>query len=161
PQTRLSVGYFRTMHFNQTVVDNEAVTPADYNPYCVTVPTNALLPGGGGNRVCGLADISVAGRARVPRNVTKNAEPNFGKVSEVFNGVDIGINSKFRNGILVQGGVSTGRTVVDSCFVVDSPQAQPLGGANRGGLYQCHVVTPWQGNTQFKVSGAYPLPLGF
>ncbi len=36
----------------------------------------------------------------------------------------------------------------DSCFVVDSPQQ----------LLDCHVVTPFEANTQVKLFGSYPLP---
>ena len=50
---RVSVSYFRTAHFNQTVIDNETVTPASYDPYCVTAPATGSagsptshLPGG-------------------------------------------------------------------------------------------------------------------
>ena len=45
-----SVGYFRTWYGNFRVTDNKAVTPADFTEYCVTAPSNAFLPGGGGNQ---------------------------------------------------------------------------------------------------------------
>jgi hypothetical protein len=64
--------------------------------------------------------------------------------------VDFEVKAKFGQGGLLQGGVSLGRTITDSCFVVDSPQA----------LYQCHVVVPIEGNAQVKFSGSYPLPYG-
>jgi hypothetical protein len=41
--------------------------------------------------------------------------------------------------------------VADNCFVVDSPQQR----------LNCHVVTPFRGQTQLKVHGSYPLPAGF
>ena len=46
------LGYFRTWYGNQSVTKNRAVTAADFDPYCVTASTNALLPGGGGNQIC-------------------------------------------------------------------------------------------------------------
>ena len=48
--------------------------------------------------------------------------------------------------IVVQGGTNTGRTLIDQCFVVDSPQA----------LLNCRNAPPFQ--TQIKVLGVYPLP---
>ena len=53
----LNVGYFRTWYGNFRATDNRAVTPQDFTPYCVTAPLNALLPGGGGNQICGLYDV--------------------------------------------------------------------------------------------------------
>jgi hypothetical protein len=46
----------------------------------------------------------------------------------------------------VQGGATTGRTVTNECFVVNSPQS----------LLHCEVKPPFQ--TQFKASVIYPLP---
>ena len=144
---RVSFTYFRTMHYNQTVRENETVGPADYDPYCVTAP--AGLGSVSGQEVCGFANISFAGRATVPRNVTKNASASFGDHSEVYNGVDVEMNARFDNGALIQGGFNLGETTNDQCFVVDSPQD----------LYQCNVTTPWwDGNGQVKFSGSYPLP---
>ena len=55
-------GYFRyssanTLSSKNRVTDNLAVTPADYDPYCITAPRDPRLPGGGGYQVCGLYDI--------------------------------------------------------------------------------------------------------
>ena len=46
------------------------------------------------------------------------------------------------------GGVDTGRTVIDSCFVIDSPMQ----------LVNCRVVRPFHSQTQLKLYGSYPLP---
>jgi hypothetical protein len=50
--------------------------------------------------------------------------------------------------IQVGGGVDTGRTVIDNCFVVNSPQQ----------LLNCRVVIPFKALTQVKVFGSSPLP---
>ena len=63
----------------------------------MTVPASSLLPGGGGNNVCGLADISFAGRARIPRNVNKLVT-TFGEKTEVYNGFDVDMNLRFGRG---------------------------------------------------------------
>ena len=147
---RLSVTYFRTSHFNQDIAANEALTSADFDPYCVTVPSDSRLPGGGGNELCGFYNISAAGVARPPANKTQLAS-NFGDWTEVYNGVDIETQARFDNGALVQGGFTVGRNVNDSCFVVEDPQD----------LYQCEIVTPWwDGSGQIKFQGSYPLPYG-
>ena len=48
PGTAMNVGYFRTWVGNFQATDNLAVTPADFSPYCITMPVDARLPGGGG-----------------------------------------------------------------------------------------------------------------
>jgi hypothetical protein len=65
---------------------------------------------------------------------------------QTYDGVDFTTNVRFPGGITAQGGISTGRTRTDTCFVVDSPQA----------LLHCDVAPPMQ--TQFKGSLVYPLP---
>jgi hypothetical protein len=68
----------------------------------------------------------------------------------VFNGIDATANFR-RAGFVISGGLSSGGTTTDQCFVVDSPQQ----------LYQCHVSQPWSANTQLKFQGVAPLPRGF
>ena len=63
----------------------------------------------------------------------------------------VSVNARFGSGIRLGGGVDTGRTVTDNCFVVDSPQQ----------LLNCHVVTPFKAQTQVKLNGSYPLPGDF
>jgi hypothetical protein len=60
----------------------------------------------------------------------------------------VSVNARFGRGIQIGGGLDTGRTVIDRCFVVDSPQE----------LLNCHVVTPFKAQTQIKAFAAYPLP---
>ena len=71
PGLGVNVGYFRTWYGNFTVTDNLAVGPADYASYCVTAPVNAKLPGGGGNQICGLYDLSPTLFGQVSNLVTQ------------------------------------------------------------------------------------------
>ena len=148
PNVALNVGYFRTWFGNFEVTDNRSVTPADYDPFCVTLPTDSFLPGSGQEQ-CGLFDLNPAKLGQVDNFVT--LAENFGEYSEVFNGVDAGVTARFNNGALVNGGISVGRTVLDTCAVIDSPQAARPG--------YCRVVAPfWDNGGQVKVAGVYPLP---
>jgi hypothetical protein len=148
PSVALSVGYFRTSFGNFSVTDNLAITPGDHSPYCITAPVDSRLPDGGGNKLCGLYDIKPEKFGLVDNFVT-NAS-NFGEQSEVYNGLEFGVDGHFGGGRVLQGGVSFGRTVTDNCFVVDSPQQE------RPGF--CHVSQPWSSTAQVKAAGAYPLP---
>ena len=114
PNMALNVGYFRTWYGNFQVTDNLAVTPADYDPFCVTAPADSRLPGDvSGQQICGLYDIKPAKFGQVNNLVTQAS--HFGDRTEVYNGIDVGLNTRFGQGGVFQGGVSVGRTVEDSC----------------------------------------------
>ena len=115
PGMALNVAYFRTWYHNFSVTTNRALTAANFDSFCVTVPTDAALGETSGKQICGLYDVKVANFGTVDSLVTQ--ADNFGKQTEVYNGVDIGINSRFGQGGVLQGGVSFGRTVTDNCDV--------------------------------------------
>jgi hypothetical protein len=142
----LNGGYYRNWFGNQSVTDNRLVAREDYSPYCVKAPRDSRLPGGGGYDVCGLFDVSLA-KFGLVNNVVSQAS-TFGKQSQVNQFLTMGLNTRFRSGIRLGGGIDTGRSVTDSCFVVDSPQQ----------LLNCHIVTPFGAQTQLKLNGSYPLP---
>jgi len=54
----MTAGYYRRRFGNFLANDNQFVTPADFSPYCVAAPVDPQLPGGGGNQICGLYDVS-------------------------------------------------------------------------------------------------------
>ncbi|MBM3776619.1 MAG: TonB-dependent receptor [Acidimicrobiia bacterium] len=147
PGVGLAAGYYRTWYGNFTTTDNVLVTAADTSPFCVTAPADARLPGGGGNQVCGLADISPTKFGQISNLVVLASD--FGDRTEVFQGIDVEMNARFGSGGFVGGGISTAVTVTDSCdTIVDTLQTR-----------FCEVTNPWEGQTQFKLNGAYPLPL--
>ena len=141
PNVSLTVGYFRTWYNNLTVADNQATTAADYDPYCVTQPVDSRLPGGGGNEVCEFYDVSFEKFGLVDNLIIRSPDR-----SQVYNGFDVFINARLEGGLLVFGGLNTGRTVVDNCPSPDAPQ--PF----------CQETTSWRGDTSLKLSAVYPLP---
>ena len=74
-------GYYRNWFGSHLVTDNTLVTPADFDPFCITAPTDSRLPGGGGYQVCGLADVAPAQFGRVNSVITQ--ADNFGKLQRV------------------------------------------------------------------------------
>jgi hypothetical protein len=149
PGTGLTVSYFRTSYGNFRVTDNLAVTSADYDPFCVTAPVDARLSGGGGYEICGLYDLKRTAFGAV--NSLVGQASAFGKRTQVYHGFDVNVNARFARGGRLAGGVNTGQTVNDNCFVVDSPQQQSAS-------QFCDNTEPWAGQTQVKLSGSYPLP---
>lgn len=151
----LTAGFYRTSYDHpgtgtgQFVTDNQLVTPADYDPFCVTAPVDQRLPGGGGYQVCGLYDITPAKFGRVQNIVKQPSE--FGKPEQLSKFYSVGLDSRFASGLLLSGGLDTGQITTDNCFVVDSPQQ----------LLNCRVKTPYLTRTQLKMQGSYPLPHDF
>jgi hypothetical protein len=144
PRVSVTGGYYRRWFDNFTVTDNLDVVSADHEEYCVTAPADSRLPGGGGDRICGLYDI-VPQKFGLVNNLITLAE-NFGTQREIYDGFDLGVNTRLVNGLLLAGGINSGRTKTDACFVVDSPQA----------LRFCEVKPPML--AQLKFYGVYPLP---
>lgn len=144
--TALNVGYFKTSWKNFNVTDNLNLSPSDHSQFCVTLPVDPRLPGGGGNQQCGLYDIN-PDKFGNTSNILQTDAKDFGTQTEIYNGIDITMNARIRQGAFVQGGMSTGRTSTDRCFTVDSPQD----------MLFCNVTPPFY-RPQFKFSGSYPLP---
>jgi hypothetical protein len=161
----LNVGYFRTWYGGFLATDNLAVTPADYDQFCIKAPADSRLPGGGGNQKCGLYDHKPTLFGQVDNLVTLTS--HYGKQTEVFNGVDVTVSARFSRGGQFSGGLSTGRTVTDACDFNGLPQVQPLlvqGVAASTTVVTprltefCRVSRPWAAATQVKFLAVYPLP---
>jgi hypothetical protein len=179
PGVSMSGGYYRNWFGSHLVTDNTLVTPADFDPFCITAPRDARLPSGGGYQVCGLYDINPAKLGQVNSVITQ-AE-NYGELTRVNDFFNVGITARLRADLIVGGGVDTGRSVNDACFNVDSPGAVttglpgniapggagvlsapvPFTATTVDGKNICRVVTPFRGQTQVKGFLTYPLPYDF
>ena len=146
PKLALSTSYFRRWFNNFQVTDNQLVTPDDFNHFCIASPLDPRLPGGGGQQQCGLYDINPL-KFGQSRNFVTFAE-QFGNQSEVYDGVDLTVTARPRPGVMLEGGLDSGRVKRDSCFAIDSPQAL------RPGF--CDVHPPFL--TMVKLVGSYVLP---
>ncbi len=148
PRVGVDVGYFRRIYGNFTVTDNTLVSAADYDPYSIVAPGDARLPDGGGYTVNGLFDLNPTRVGQVSNLVT--FADNFGTQIEHWNGIDVTVNARPGGGILLQGGLSTGRTSTDVCDIRDD--VPELGAVNPF----CHVDTKFL--TQVKLLGTYTVP---
>ena len=163
PGVALNVAYYFTSYRNFEVRQNRLVTAADFDPFCITAPSDARLPGGGGNQICGLFDVNPASFGRVETLVT-DAE-QFGDQLERYDGIEVQLHASLPEGGLLMGGVSFGRKRSDNCYQNDRPDltAQaalgPRGNFPRTSAF-CDVTPPWSAGTQIKTSGYYPLPWG-
>jgi hypothetical protein len=160
----LNVGYFRTWYGGYLVTNNEAVPASGYDSYCVTAPTDSRLPGGGGNRICGLYDIKPAFFGRFDNLVTQSSNFADGQ-KQVYNGVDLTLSGRFGQGGQFSGGLSVGRTVTDNCYANENPSLTApvflnVGHYRPGRWYRklgfCKVTPPSSVRRPFLA--VYPLP---
>jgi len=147
PRVSLEVGYNRRWWGNFLVTDNTLVGPADYEKWTIKAPVDARLPGGGGYPI----DVYTLTKAAADRGadnlVTK--ETTFGDARVNFwQGVDVTLNARTRQGLNFQAGTSTGRAITDTCdssLKIDSPDAR-----------NCRSVDPVE--TTLRGSASYTLP---
>jgi hypothetical protein len=115
PRVGLTVGYFRRWFGNFYTANNRNTATSDYTPFSIPIPVDPRLPGGGGGTVAGLYNM-------VPEKVGQEdiysqLSSNFGEMKENWQGIDLSVNARLRNGLTVQGGTSSGRRLQDNCAV--------------------------------------------
>src|SRR5439155_15983949 len=98
------------------VTDNILNGPIDFTPYSVMVPFDPRLPNGGGDTISGLYDLNPNKVGQVQTITTSSA--NYGKQIEHWNGIDVSAQARLTAVILLQGGVSTGKTTTDNCDIL-------------------------------------------
>ena len=147
PRMSVDVSYFRRWYGNFTVTDNEAALPSDFGSFSVVAPTDSRLPGGG-NTVGPFYNVNPNKVGVVDNYVTRAA--NVGKQIDHWNGVDITMNARPRAGMVLSGGMSTGRRITDTCELRQKlPEISPNDAF-------CHVQGVF--TTSVKFLGTYLVP---
>ena len=146
PRVSVQGGYFRRTFGNQTVTDNLDVTPADFNPFCITAPTDPRLGSVSGSQICGLYDISPAKAGLASSQVITFAKNYSGETSQTYDGFDFNVNARPTGRFFLLAGLSIGRTITKNCALVDNPTT----------LRFCESDQPFQG--QYRVTGGYTFP---
>ena len=117
PRVSAEITYIRRSWGNQTVTDNRAVTAADFDRFALTAPTDSRLPNGGGYRVTGLYEVKENKFGQTDNYVTFAKNFGDGRI-ERYNGVDVVVNARVRNGLQLQGGFSLWKQSFNDCDVV-------------------------------------------
>jgi hypothetical protein len=168
PRVSVNVGYFRNWWGNWYVVDNRATTTANYTPFSIRAPVDSRLPNGGGQIISGLYDLVPTKVGLVDEWATSSK--TYAQQVENWQGVDVNVSARMRNGITAQGGTSTGRRLSDSCALKAAVPEQGTGsrGANtsleafRGGIAgsvvnpYCRTVEPYR--TSIRGLASYTIP---
>jgi hypothetical protein len=162
PRTSLEIGWARRDFRNFFVYDNINISASDFTLTTVTAPTNAKLPNGGGNQVQYYL-LNPAAATRPIQNKFTFAS-DYGDWTNHWNGVDVTLNSRLRQGLNLQIGSSTGRAIVDNCGVIQKvPEMLNSALTNPGAFgpaYQpassCRKEESWQ--TQVRGFASYIVP---
>jgi hypothetical protein len=136
PGLSASLNYYYRKFYRDFWVDNAATAFDDY--------TKIVIPDPRGNaQTIDIYNISAA-KLGVNDNVRLNSTEN----GRTYHGVDLSFTARLRNGTQLQGGMNTGKLHEYACQV-DDPNS----------LRFCDKSYSFE--TQFKVSGTYPLPYKF
>ena len=161
PRVALNVQYARRWYGNFRLLDDRSVAPSDYDRFTMTVPTDTRLPNSGGT----LTGFDLKSTASGTQNLLVTLADKYGEQIEHFDAVNISLQARLQNGLLVQGGLGPGRQLQDDCDVVDDlPELlQAVGGTpSRSGvttsrpLERCHENNGWR--TGVSALAAYTIP---
>jgi carboxypeptidase family protein len=154
PRVSVYGGYTRRWYGNLQATRNQAVSNADYTPYCVNLPTDSRLPGSG-TQQCGYFDVN---RNIAPNNLIFNAK-KVGGIDDIYDGFDLDVNARLVRNTIVSGGFSWGRERINTCALKDDLSLTQTGSGRNGDPRHetfCDTHPNW--NPQFKGQVSYRLP---
>jgi hypothetical protein len=167
PRTSIEVGYHRRWFGNFFYTDNQALLPSDFSSATFNAPSNPRLPDGGGYPVT-VYDINPVlhdGRPGFGQNRLADGSSalyytfgsDLGDESAYWQGVDVTINARLANGLVFQGGTSTGRGSRDQCEIwAAAPELFTPFVGTRQQYDACSWTEPWL--TQFRGLATYTIP---
>jgi hypothetical protein len=159
PRLSAEVAYNRRWFNGAKVTDNTLRGPDDYEAFTITAPQDSRLPGGGGYPIT-LSMLRAAAPAGAQNYVT--FESDFGaERTQYWHGVDFTLNARLRQGLILQFGTQTGRSIEDTCEmaqVLDSTAGPALltNGSTIKDLRDCRDVDPFQ--TTVRGLASYTVP---
>jgi hypothetical protein len=117
-----------------------------------------------------MSDINPSKFGQVQQVVKPTSQ--FGKNIRYNDFLSVGLDARVARGARLGGGFDTGRSVNDSCFVVNNPGFYkftsfaaltygPQTNTTINGQSVCRIVTPFSAQTQVKLNGSLPLKAGF
>ena len=173
PRISAEVQFNKRWWYGQYVTRNLAVEAGNFTQYSITAPSDPRLPGGGGYTVSGLHDVDPQLFGVIDYQVQPASR--YGKYGHHWNGVDLTVSARTLNGLTLQGGTSTGQTVMDFCEVAAKvpeslvpPQTVTIGvsipgpsalGVNQAGampMQYCHLASGFL--TQARGLASYLVP---
>ena len=145
-----TLGYNRLSFGNLSVRDNLLTTPADYTMVKLPVPVDDRLPNSG--EVVTVAVIKPEKFGQVQTQIGRASD--LGGIVQRWSGFEASANARMANGLVAQGGMTSGRYLIDKCAVV--ARAPEILWEENLPLEYCRGVQPFQ--TQVKGFAAYTVP---
>jgi hypothetical protein len=153
PRLSAEVAYNRRWFKGTKVTDNTLRGPNDYDSFTITAPQDSRLPDGGGYPIT-VQMVTAAAAARGAQNLV-TFETDFGPERTMYwHGVDFTLNARLRQGLILQLGTQTGRSVEDTC-----ESARAIDGTTQTtikDLRNCLDVDPFQ--TTIRGLASYTIP---
>ncbi len=151
PRLSVDVAFNRRWWSNFYVTDNQALGPSDFDRFTITGPTSVGTP----LPTSGQPLTFLKRNGNSPIGATSNYrtfQRAFGDETYYWQGVDFTANSRMRNGLVLQGGFSTGAGHRDLCDVWSA--LPELVGANQ--VAACKIDEEWQMNWRGLVTYTIP-----
>jgi Carboxypeptidase regulatory-like domain len=155
PRVSVDVGYFRRIFGNFFTTKNLALAPlgvsstAAFDAFTLTAPLDNRLPDGGAYPIAGTLYNVIPSLSGQTNNWTTRSD-DYGTQLNHWNGVEINVTARVRQGLTIQGGTSTGRSTTDNCEIKSQlPEIGPLSP-------YCHVEPAFR--TQVKGLASYTVP---
>jgi hypothetical protein len=147
PRVSMDAAYSRRSFHSFTVTDNLNRDPSQYDAWTINAPVDPRLPGGGGYPITLYTPTAAA--AAIPAQNYITWETDFGPArSSYWQGVDVTVNARIRQGLTLQFGTNTGRKIDDTCATavkIDSPDPR-----------NCREEPPYQ--TTVRGLASYTIP---
>jgi hypothetical protein len=146
PGLGVAANFFRREFHDITYTNSLSIPLSAYVAYDIPDPR------GNGEKLT-IYNVSSAALTAPTNELDQTSDNN----RSTYNGFDFTVNARLRNGMIVTGGTSTGRSIVHGCDVTDPNYVS----AALPGLRYCdqsQVEIPFL--TTAKVSGTYPLAYG-
>jgi len=156
PRVSVEVGYNRRWLTNFTWDNNVLQATSDYKPFSVVAPSDQRLPSGAQGATSGLLYNANPNVATLTNNVTMLASDAGGSYTQVYNGFLANISARPKNGLVFQGGFSTGTQRTDYCAVRSASPEYTVFGAQSPTNPWCNTSTGFI--TRYTGLGSYTVP---
>ena len=155
PRVAVEVGYQRRWLANSLVTDNRNRAPEDHAEFGVTIPTDPRLPGGGGGVLQGLYNVTPVAATRLTDNY-QTLGSGYGEWKQVANSVNVNVTARTRQGLVLQGGLNSGKSDNDYCEVRRAIPEWTVILAQSPTNPWCDTSTGWV--TRVTALGSYVIP---